>query len=104
MQDETDPDTDDKMNGNGKSFLKGTLPGWFTAILLAVIAFMGKGTMEEFREAKQLGVQTDKRVTVLELQNKSVQDAITDLRFSNKDILNEIRALGAQMNQNSKRP
>ncbi len=83
------------------SFGKGTLPGWATVILLGLIAYMFKGTMEDFRDAKNLGVATDKRVTVLELQTKSTADSITELRLSNKDILSELKAMNVGL-QNRK--
>ena len=80
-----------------KAFGKGTLPGWFTVILLAIMAYMAKGFMEDYRESRLLGQSTDKRVTVLELQYKAVNDSITELRFSNKDILTELRAISVQL-------
>lgn len=76
---------------------RGTLPSWFSVILLGAITYMGKGVMDDFKETKMLGINTDKRVTVLELQNKSVQDSITELRLSNKDILGELRAINASL-------
>lgn len=77
----------------------GTLPSWLSVILLSIVAFMAKGLLEEYHETKLLSIQTDKRVTVLELQTTSFKDSITELRLSQKDILSEVRALNSSLQQ-----
>lgn len=87
------------MNEALKPFAKGTLPGWLTVMLLAIVTYMGRSLMEEFKETRQMTIQNDKRTAVLESQSEAVKASIMELRLGQKDVVSELRAIGAQLQQ-----
>lgn len=85
------------MHEQTKGFLKGTLPGWATAILLAVLASMCSGLMHEFGDFKVKVQETVTEVSVMKEHNKAVDGAIQELRMGQKDVLTELRVINASL-------
>lgn len=77
----------------------GTIPGWMTVILLAMVSYGTRNLVEELKSTRDLTVANDKRTAVLETQSKAVESAIIELRLGQKDVVAELRSIGSQLQQ-----
>lgn len=87
------------MNENGKTFVKGTLPAWATALIMAICATLLFDLKTEFREIAKETAHHDVRITVLETQSEVLKNALSDLKLAQREAVLELKSINSSLNQ-----
>jgi hypothetical protein len=80
-----------------KPWIKGSLPQWIVVILLAIIGFFGRRTLEEIDNVRSRQTVNEARITKLETSFESLHELIVDMKTNQRDALTELRALNIKL-------
>lgn len=84
------------------SWYKGSLPNWMLVALVGIGGFVCNRALNEIKDANVRVAEQAIRISVLEAKSASMQDIMTELKLSQKDILFELRGINLQIRNNIK--
>lgn len=80
-----------------KSWFRGSLPQWMTAILMALLGFFGHRTINELDTVKARQIVNEQRITILEVDSKALHELMADMKITHRDILTELHQIGLSL-------